>query len=334
MTWSSSSRSPAPRASLKRPGPGGSRSQRSASASPRLRPGWGCRWSGAAPGGSPLPKRDSSIQQGRCPSFSKRRTWRTPSPCSTANSRGGSLCTRPWESAANTSRRCWGVRPAAPLIRIDLELSALPLNISGTNFDIAIRVGGLSDSRLKAKLLAQNRRIVCASPSYLDDAPPLKTTRDLEQHNCIVLRENNSRLLAVAVWRQRAGIRQRQRQHDQRRRGRRDRLVRTRTRADHALLLARQPVDSAGRAPAGSPGHSHAQARTSMPSIPQPAEHHDESSPPSSTCSKASPPGLPLHKARRGRCLQALPLPSTSGQPTGIVHGCGRNSLIVQPPRT
>lgn len=85
-----------------------------------------------------------------------------------------------------------------PLVRVDLELSALPLNISGTNFDIAIRVGGLSDSRLKAKLLARNRRIVCAAPSYLDNAAPLRTTRDLERHNCIVLRENNG---DYSLWR-------------------------------------------------------------------------------------------------------------------------------------
>ncbi|MHC6593948.1 LysR family transcriptional regulator [Arthrobacter sp. C152] len=85
-----------------------------------------------------------------------------------------------------------------PLIQIDLELSALPLNISGTNFDIAIRVGGLSDSRLKAKLLAGNRRIVCAAPGYLESAPPLAVPRDLERHNCIVLRENNA---DYSLWR-------------------------------------------------------------------------------------------------------------------------------------
>lgn len=85
-----------------------------------------------------------------------------------------------------------------PLIQIDLELSPLPLNISGTNFDIAIRVGALSDSRLKAKLLARNRRIVCAAPSYFDSAPPLRTIRDLERHNCIVLRENNG---DYSLWR-------------------------------------------------------------------------------------------------------------------------------------
>lgn len=85
-----------------------------------------------------------------------------------------------------------------PKIHIDLELSALPLNISGTNFDIAIRVGALEDSRLKARILAPNRRIVCAAPKYLESSPPLQSTDDLEHHNCIVLRENNA---DYALWR-------------------------------------------------------------------------------------------------------------------------------------
>ena len=85
-----------------------------------------------------------------------------------------------------------------PKMEIDLELSALPLNISTTNFDVAIRVGELADSRLKAKLLARNRRIVCASPEYLATAPPLREIGDLADHNCIVLRENNS---DYAIWR-------------------------------------------------------------------------------------------------------------------------------------
>jgi LysR family transcriptional activator of dmlA len=59
-------------------------------------------------------------------------------------------------------------------------------------------VGRLSDSRLKAKFLARNRRIVCAAPSYLESDPPLRTVRDLERHNCIVLRENDP---DYALWR-------------------------------------------------------------------------------------------------------------------------------------
>jgi LysR family transcriptional regulator, transcriptional activator for dmlA len=85
-----------------------------------------------------------------------------------------------------------------PRIHVDLELSPLPLNISGTDFDIAIRVGSLQDSRLKAKLLARNRRIVCAAPEYLQHHPAPRNTADLQDHNCIVLRENNS---DYALWR-------------------------------------------------------------------------------------------------------------------------------------
>jgi DNA-binding transcriptional LysR family regulator len=85
-----------------------------------------------------------------------------------------------------------------PRLGIDLELSALPLNISGTNFDIAIRVGPLPDSRLTARLLARNRRIVCAAPEYLRGAPEPRSIGDLEHHNCIVLRENSN---DYALWR-------------------------------------------------------------------------------------------------------------------------------------
>jgi DNA-binding transcriptional LysR family regulator len=39
---------------------------------------------------------------------------------------------------------------------------------------------------------------VCAAPAYIDSAPPLRTIRDLERHNCIVLRENNA---DYSLWR-------------------------------------------------------------------------------------------------------------------------------------
>ena len=51
------------------------------------------------------------------------------------------------------------------------------------NFDIAIRVGSLSDSRLKAKLLASNRRIVCAAPGYLEQRRRSGPPGDVEHHN-------------------------------------------------------------------------------------------------------------------------------------------------------
>jgi LysR family transcriptional regulator, transcriptional activator for dmlA len=85
-----------------------------------------------------------------------------------------------------------------PRVSVDLELSALPLNVAGTSFDIGIRVGRLEDSRLKSKRLAASRRVVCASPQYVETFGAPKTTAELEQHNCIVLRQDNS---DYAVWR-------------------------------------------------------------------------------------------------------------------------------------
>ncbi|MFI1912845.1 LysR family transcriptional regulator [Nocardia sp. NPDC020380] len=85
-----------------------------------------------------------------------------------------------------------------PAVQVDLELSAVPLNIAGTGFDLDIHVGPLPDSRLTAKRLCRNRRIVCAAPQYLAEHGAPADTAELEQHNCIVLRENES---DYVLWR-------------------------------------------------------------------------------------------------------------------------------------
>ena len=85
-----------------------------------------------------------------------------------------------------------------PRVQVELELSPLPLNIAGTTFDIGIRVGTLQDSRLTAKRLCHNRRIVCAAPDYLRRHGTPTEPKDLQQHNCIVLRENEG---DYALWR-------------------------------------------------------------------------------------------------------------------------------------
>ena len=71
-------------------------------------------------------------------------------------------------------------------VQVELELSPLPLNIAGTTFDIGIRVGSLQDSRLTAKRLCHNRRVVCAAPDYLRRHGTPTGPKDLQHHNCIV----------------------------------------------------------------------------------------------------------------------------------------------------
>lgn len=85
-----------------------------------------------------------------------------------------------------------------PRVTVDLELSALPLNIAGTSFDIGIRVGALEDSRLKSRRLAQSRRVICASPAYLATFGAPATLAELELHNCLILRQDSS---DYALWR-------------------------------------------------------------------------------------------------------------------------------------
>ncbi|WP_306362870.1 LysR family transcriptional regulator [Nocardia sp. CC227C] len=85
-----------------------------------------------------------------------------------------------------------------PRIHIDLELSAMPLNIAATGFDIDIHVGALHDSRLTATRLCRNRRVVCAAPDYIQRHGLPTSLADLERHNCIVLKENDS---DYSLWR-------------------------------------------------------------------------------------------------------------------------------------
>lgn len=85
-----------------------------------------------------------------------------------------------------------------PEVEVDLQLTSLPLDLARTDFDIAIRVGELRDSRLQVRRLARNRRVVCAAPSYLTDHATPQSTADLDEHNCIVLRENHH---DYALWR-------------------------------------------------------------------------------------------------------------------------------------
>ncbi|CEP35366.1 MULTISPECIES: LysR family transcriptional regulator [unclassified Halomonas] len=73
-----------------------------------------------------------------------------------------------------------------------LELTNFPLNLSDHGFDIGIRIGEPPESRLVARRILANRRVLCASPAYIAQALPIHTPVDLQQHACLVIRENDS----------------------------------------------------------------------------------------------------------------------------------------------
>ena len=60
------------------------------------------------------------------------------------------------------------------------------MDLVGEGFDLAIRLGELTDSRLTARRLAPRLRFLCASPAYLEKAPRLAHPDDLVRHECLV----------------------------------------------------------------------------------------------------------------------------------------------------
>ena len=85
-----------------------------------------------------------------------------------------------------------------PDVEVQLHLSDRPINLPDDAIDVAIRFGELPDSRLIARRIAANRRRLCAAPAYLEAFGCPEVPRDLMQHNCIVLRQNDA---AFGVWR-------------------------------------------------------------------------------------------------------------------------------------
>lgn len=73
-----------------------------------------------------------------------------------------------------------------PKLTITLELSNRVVDLVGEGFDLAIRTGNLSDSRLIATRIASRSLYVCAAPKYLSSVRAPTTVEDLADHNCLV----------------------------------------------------------------------------------------------------------------------------------------------------
>jgi len=74
-----------------------------------------------------------------------------------------------------------------PALRVDLTLSDSIVDIVGLGIDVAIRIAALRDSGLIARALAPNRRVLCASPNYLERHGVPTTMDALLNHRRIAL---------------------------------------------------------------------------------------------------------------------------------------------------
>jgi LysR family transcriptional activator of dmlA len=82
-------------------------------------------------------------------------------------------------------------------VDVQLQLSVTPPPLSEDIYDVCVRFGPPPDSRAVAKFLASNRRILCASPAYLQRHGEPKSPQDLMTHNCIGIRQGDE----YGVWR-------------------------------------------------------------------------------------------------------------------------------------
>lgn len=78
------------------------------------------------------------------------------------------------------------LRKKYPELFIDLHLTDDYVDLIEEGVDLAVRIGSLEDSRLIARRLCANRRLLVASPEYLQEKGEPQSPEDLEQHQCLV----------------------------------------------------------------------------------------------------------------------------------------------------
>lgn len=89
-----------------------------------------------------------------------------------------------------------------PEVEVQLQLSVNPPPLTDDSFDVCIRFGAPPDTRVIAKYIAPNRRLLCASPAYLAKHGMPKVPHDLTRHNCIGIRQGEE---GYGVWRLSSG---------------------------------------------------------------------------------------------------------------------------------
>lgn len=74
-----------------------------------------------------------------------------------------------------------------PDLKLDMRISDSVVDLVEGAFDVAVRYAELSDSSFVARRLAPDRRVVVASPDYLERHGHLNSPSDLDAHTCLVV---------------------------------------------------------------------------------------------------------------------------------------------------
>ena len=89
-----------------------------------------------------------------------------------------------------------------PGLQVRLEVFDRLVDVAGEGFDLDVRVGDEIAPHLIARRLAENHRVLCAAPAYLQRKGTPRTVADLAAHDCLVIKERDH---PFGVWRLRSG---------------------------------------------------------------------------------------------------------------------------------
>ncbi|MCU6433537.1 LysR family transcriptional regulator [Undibacterium sp. Jales W-56] len=77
-------------------------------------------------------------------------------------------------------------------VKLTLSLNDRVVDLIGEGVDVAIRIASLSDSNLIGVKLADNKRVVVASPAYIKRHGAPATLDELSNHNCLAFSSDGS----------------------------------------------------------------------------------------------------------------------------------------------
>lgn len=78
-----------------------------------------------------------------------------------------------------------------PQLEIQVELFDRPVDLVDEGFQLDIRIGTVREGNVIKRQIARNRRVLCASPAYLERFGTPQSLADLRDHRCIPIRERD-----------------------------------------------------------------------------------------------------------------------------------------------
>ncbi len=84
-----------------------------------------------------------------------------------------------------------------PGVNLELKLSDMQMNLIEGGFDLALRNYAIEDSGLRARKLADDKRILCASPGYLARRGTPRGPDDLVEHQMLIFMDSSPRKLSA-----------------------------------------------------------------------------------------------------------------------------------------